>query len=188
MKWPILAVVAFGITATGCDRLSSLPFIGGGDDEAVAEDTAQAPMTEDTTALAGSETLDTTALMPEPEPEIEPAYEPRGQAGYQMMVDEPWFPIDTGTVRPGMTRIEVVAVWGEPVTERMSANRTYMYYRNGCEVTCGTFDVVFLEGDQVVDAIVRGPGHTYAGMSSSPPEREAEFTPPGTEGGGAGVN
>ncbi len=184
MKWPILAVVALGITATGCDRLSSLPFIGGGDDETAAVDTAQAPMTGDATALAGSETLDTTALPPEPEP----AVLPRPQTASRVMVDEPWFPIDTGTVLPGMTRIEVIAVWGEPVTERMSGNRTYLYYRNGCEVTCGTFDVVFLEGDQVVDAIGRGLGHTYAGISSSPPDRQAEFTPPGTEGGGTGVN
>ncbi len=113
---------------------------------------------------------------------------PRPQTASRVMVDEPWFPIDTGTVRPGMSRMEVIGMWGEPVTERMSGNRTYLYYRNGCEVTCGTFDVVFLEGDQVVDAIVRGLGHTYAGISSSPPDRQAEFTPPGSEGGGAGVN
>ncbi len=182
MKWPILAVVAFGITATGCDRLSSLPFIGGGDEEAAAVDTAQAPMTEDMTALAGSETLETTA------PQPEPVVQPRPQTASRVMVDEPWFPIDTGTVRPGMSRMEVIGMWGEPVTERMSGNRTYLYYRNGCEVTCGTFDVVFLEGDQVMDAIVRGPGHTYAGISSSPPDRQAEFTPPGSEGGDAGVS
>jgi len=186
MKWPILAVVALAVSATGCDRLSSLPFIGGGDEETAAADTAQAPMTEEGTALAGSETLDTTALAPEP-PAPEPEVQPRPWTESQVMVDEPWFPIDTGTVRPGMTRTEVIGMWGEPVTERMSDNRTYMYYRNGCEVTCGTFDVVFLEGDQVVDAIVRGPGHTYAGMSSSPPERQAEFTPPASEGGDAGV-
>ncbi len=184
MKWPVLAVVALGIAATGCDRLSSLPFIGGGGDETAAVDTAQAPMTGDATALAGSETLDTTAFAPEPEP----AVLPRPQTASRVMVDEPWFPIDTGTVLPGMTRMEVIAVWGEPVTERSSANRTYLYYRNGCEVTCGTFDVVFLEGDQVMDAIVRGLGHTYGGISSSPPDRQAEFTPPGTEGGDAGVS
>ncbi len=184
MKWPVLAVVALGIAATGCDRLSSLPFIGGGGDETAAVDTAQAPMTGDATALAGSETLDTTAFAPEPEP----AVLPRPQTASRVMVDEPWFPVDTGTVLPGMTRMEVIAVWGEPVTERSSANRTYLYYRNGCEVTCGTFDVVFLEGDQVMDAIVRGLGHTYGGISSSPPDRQAEFTPPGTEGGDAGVS
>ncbi|MEE8193024.1 MAG: hypothetical protein V3T74_09795 [Gemmatimonadales bacterium] len=184
MKWPVLAVVALGIAATGCDRLSSLPFIGGGGDETAAVDTAQAPMTGDATALAGSETLDTTAFAPEPEP----AVLPRPRTASRVMVDEPWFPIDTGTVLPGMTRMEVIAVWGEPVTERSSANRTYLYYRNGCEVTCGTFDVVFLEGDQVMDAIVRGLGHTYGGISSSPPDRQAEFTPPGTEGGDAGVS
>jgi hypothetical protein len=67
-----------------------------------------------------------------------------------------------------MSRAEVIEVWGEPVTERTADGRAYLYYRNGCEVTCGTFDVVFFEGGQVVDAIVRGRGHTYAGTSSSP--------------------
>jgi len=196
MKWPILAAAAaLCLTTAGCDRLSSLPFIGGGDDETAAADTAQAPAAADTMALAGSEGLDTTQLAPmEPEPEPAPppmTREPMSRpAG--VMVDEPWFPTDTGTVRPGMTRLEVVAVWGEPVAERNAGSRTYMYYRNGCEVTCGTFDVVFLDGDQVVDAIVRGPGHTYAGISSSPPEREGVYTPPNmpdmSEGDGTGVN
>jgi hypothetical protein len=77
-----------------------------------------------------------------------------------------------------MTRAEVVAVWGEPIAERAVGSWTYLYYRNGCEVSCGTFDVVFLDNGQVVDAVVRGPGHTYAGVSSSPPDRPAAFTPP----------
>lgn len=93
-------------------------------------------------------------------------------------VDEPWAPVDTGTVSPGMTREEVVATWGGPATERSAGDWTYLFYRNGCEVTCGTFDVVFLQGGQVVDAIVRGRGHTYSGISSSPIGRQAEFTPP----------
>jgi hypothetical protein len=77
-----------------------------------------------------------------------------------------------------MTREQVIALWGVPVAERTVGNRTYLYFRNGCEVSCGTFDVVFLEGGQVIDAIVRGPGHNYAGTSSSPRDRIAVFTPP----------
>jgi hypothetical protein len=77
-----------------------------------------------------------------------------------------------------MTREQVIALWGLPVAERSVGDRNYLYFRNGCEVTCGTFDVVFLEGGQVVDAIVRGPGHNYAGTSSSPRDRIAAFTPP----------
>ncbi len=91
--------------------------------------------------------------------------------------DQAWTPTDTGTVRPGMTRDQVIAVWGAPLTERTMGTWTYMYYRNGCEVSCGTHDIVFLENGQVVNAIVRGQGHTYAGMSSSPPGRTPEFTP-----------
>ena len=67
-----------------------------------------------------------------------------------------------------MTRDQVIAVWGPPVAERSRESWTYLFFRNGCEATCGTFDTVFLENGQVVDAVVRGPGHTYAGVSSSP--------------------
>ncbi len=55
---------------------------------------------------------------------------------------------------------------------------TFMYFRDGCEITCGTYDVVFLEDGQVVDAIVRFAGHTYTGVSSSPLDRTPAFTPP----------
>ena len=78
-----------------------------------------------------------------------------------------------------MTPDEVVAIWGEPVTERSIGEWTYLYYRNGCEVTCGTYDVVLFRSGQVADAIVRGPGHNYGGDSSSPPDNQAQFTPPG---------
>ncbi len=97
--------------------------------------------------------------------------------GIQAAQEVPWTPTDTGTVRPGMTRDEVVAVWGAPMTERTIGVWTYMYYRNGCERSCGIHDVVFLENGQVVNAIVRGRGHTYAGMSSSPSGQTPQFTP-----------
>jgi hypothetical protein len=92
-------------------------------------------------------------------------------------------PSRTGTVNPAMTRDEVIGVWGPPVAERATGAWTYLYFRNGCEVSCGTFDVVFLENGAVVNAIVRGPGHTYSGVSTSPPGQEGRATPPtGTEG------
>ncbi len=96
------------------------------------------------------------------------------------MSDEPWTPVDTGTVNPGMTRDEVVALWGVPIAERVRGGDGYLYFRNGCERSCGTFDAVFLENGQVVDAIVRGTGHTYTGNSSSPMGRKPEATLPGT--------
>jgi hypothetical protein len=48
---------------------------------------------------------------------------------------------------------------------------TYLFFRNGCEYTCGTMDVVTLKDGHVVDAIVRWDGHGYSGESSSPPGR-----------------
>ncbi len=177
MKWPMLAATAALCVATiGCDRVS-LPFLSRDEADTTAADTAVA---------VEQPGLDTTALAPAPDPtelaqapaQPEPQRPPPSRVS--SLVDEPWFPTDTGTIRPGMSAMEVIAIWGEPVAERIYGSRTYLYYRNGCEVTCGTFDVVFLENDQVVDAIVRGRGHTYAGMSSSPPDREAQFTPPTT--------
>jgi hypothetical protein len=166
MNWRSLTIVTMaGFITLGCDKI---PFLGGqADDEAEA--------VADTTPAPAAPVAPTTPapVEPEPEPEPAPAFVQTGSA-----FEEPWFPIDTGTVRPGMTADEVVAVWGVPVADGTVGNWTFLYYRNGCEQACGTFDVVMLEGGQVVDAIVRGRGHTYAGVSSSPASRVAEFTPP----------
>jgi outer membrane protein assembly factor BamE (lipoprotein component of BamABCDE complex) len=83
-----------------------------------------------------------------------------------------------GPVRPGMTEAEVRAAWGDPVAVRRMNDWTYLFFRNGRERAVGTYDVVFLQGGQVMDAIVRGPDHAYAGTSSSPEGRTPEFTPP----------
>lgn len=158
----VAAPLLIALALAACD---SLPFIGGGDDDEPAGQPTQ------TAAQTPPDTAQATPPLPETVPVQQAA--PR-----RPLVDEPWTPVDTGTVLPGMTRMEVVAVWGEPVAERVAGAFTYLYFRNGCEVTCGTFDVVFLENDQVVDAVVRGQGHTYAGMSSSPPDRMAVPTLP----------
>ncbi len=167
MKWrSLVIVVAAGVLALGCDKI---PFLGNKGDDA-----AQPEAAPDTTPAPSP--APAPAPQPEPEPEpvpVQPVRTSRSQVG-----EEPWFPTDTGTVRPGMTADEVVAVWGPTVVDRAAGNWTFLYFRNGCEQACGTFDVVLLEGGQVVDAIVRGFGHTYAGISSSPWDRAAEFTPP----------
>jgi hypothetical protein len=80
------------------------------------------------------------------------------------------------TIRPGMTEAEVRAAWGEPLTARKTGPMTYLYYRNDCHKRCGTHDVVFLEGGQVIDAIVRDSRRRYDGVSSSPAERKPEAT------------
>jgi hypothetical protein len=82
------------------------------------------------------------------------------------------------TIKPGQSEAEVRASWGDPLIVRKSGDYTYMYFQNGCLKTCGTYDVVMLERDQVVDAIVRATNHHYDGVSSSPPERKPEMTRP----------
>ena len=170
MRWPRFAIVAaLGAVIIGCS--SDEP------EQAAGQPAATEPA------------ADTSAPPATPDPATEPAPPPQTAAAMPSMpaVDEPWMPEFTGTVDPGMTRDQIVQVWGEPVAERSSGNRTYLYYRNGCEASCGTFDVLFLEGGQVVDAIVRGQGHDYSGMSSSPSGREAMPTILG-EPGAMGVS
>jgi hypothetical protein len=169
MRWP--SMVALAALAVGLGACDKIPFLG---------KKPAAPPSDTTTHVAAA--TDTSAPPPPPAPT-------RAARTGEPAVDQPWTPTDTGTVAPGMTRDQVIAVWGVPAAERSLEGRTYLYFRNGCEVSCGTFDVVFLQNDQVVDAIVRGPGHTYSGTSSSPPERQGKMTkpgaPPDTSGTGA---
>ncbi len=92
--------------------------------------------------------------------------------------DVPYVSDDTGTVGPGMTEAEVVAMWGAPVARSRIGAMAYLYFPNGCEKSCGTMDVVFLENDRVVDAVLRWPGHGYSGQSSSPPGTTPAATRP----------
>lgn len=92
--------------------------------------------------------------------------------------DEPFNSADTGTIAPGMSQQEVVALWGPAFAVRHAGEFTYLHYPNGCEFSCGTDDVVILQNDQVVDAIVRWHGHGYSGQSSSPPGKTPEPTLP----------
>jgi len=82
--------------------------------------------------------------------------------------DVPYNSPDTGTIAPGMRERDIYSLWGPPNAVRRQGEMTYLYYPNGCEYTCGTADVVFLQHGQVVDAVLRWPGHAYSGQSSSP--------------------
>lgn len=79
------------------------------------------------------------------------------------------------TIDPGMTREQVIERLGKPLNERKTGNSWFMFYRNGCEKTCGMNDLVILEDDKVVDAIFRAPSRHYSVASTSPtgvrPER-----------------
>ena len=162
-RWNLLPIVLLGAAACGGE-------------EPAAED--QVPVEQ-----AAPAATDTTMMAP-PAATTPPTQELPRVASVQMpTTDEPWTPTATGTVNPGMTRDEVVGVWGAPVTERTLGAWTYLYFRNGCEASCGTFDVVFLENGAVVNAIVRGPGHSYGGTSTSPPGQAGHATLPGSSEG-----
>ena|SRR5947209_6934841 len=72
------------------------------------------------------------------------------------------------TIDPGMTREQVVAKIGEPLSSRSYQGFTYLLYKNGCEKKCGMNDLVVLDSGKVVDAVFRAKGRTYSGTSSSP--------------------
>lgn len=104
---------------------------------------------------------------------------PSAPQGSAVLRDVPYVSDDTGTVNPGMAERDVYLIWGAPAAVRRAGEYTYLFFRNGCEYTCGTMDVVTLQNGQVVDAIVRWDGHRYGGESSSPPGRVPVANPGG---------
>lgn len=72
------------------------------------------------------------------------------------------------TIDSGMTREQVVAKLGEPLSTRSYDGHTYLLYRNGCEKKCGMNDLVVLDSNKVVDAVFRSANRKYSGTSSSP--------------------
>src|SRR5215831_18233252 len=72
------------------------------------------------------------------------------------------------TIDSGMTREQVVAKLGEPMSVRSYEGHTYLYYKNGCEKTCGMSDLIVLDSNKVVDAVFRASSRHYSGTSSSP--------------------
>lgn len=85
------------------------------------------------------------------------------------------------TVDPGMSKAQVIERFGKPAIERARGTFTYLFYSNGMEKAVGMSDVVVLEGDKVVDAVLRSPRRTYSGTSSSPkalsPQEAAKAKP-----------
>ncbi|MEO9038165.1 MAG: outer membrane protein assembly factor BamE [Gemmatimonadaceae bacterium] len=72
------------------------------------------------------------------------------------------------TIDPGMTREQVVAKLGQPLSSRSYDGHTYLLYKNGCEKKCGMNDLVMLDSGKVVDAVFRSSARHYSGKSSSP--------------------
>jgi hypothetical protein len=104
---------------------------------------------------------------------------PAAPQGQTLTHDVAYVSDDTGTINPGMSEREVYEAWAAPAAVRRVGEYTYLFYRNGCEYTCGTMDVVTLRNGRVVDAIVRWDGHRYSGESSSPPGRVPVANPGG---------
>ncbi len=72
------------------------------------------------------------------------------------------------TIDPGMTQAQVVAALGVPLSAHRVDGHTYLFYKNGCEKTCGMNDIVVLDSGKVVDAVFRSHARRYSGQSSSP--------------------
>lgn len=92
------------------------------------------------------------------------------------------------SIDPGMSKAQVVERFGKPASERTRGEFTYLYYGNGMEKTVGMSDLVVLQADKVVDALLRSPRRAYTGSSSSPraiPAKEAARTRPPAKGGDA---
>lgn len=191
MNWRMLSALGAAGVVLACDSLP-IPFLNrnqAADTAGTAAPPPAAVQPADTAPAPAADSLAPATPEPAAAQDTRPTVrEPETRAAAREvvarpLVDEPWTTSDTGTVAPAMSRDQVIALWGPPVVERTAGAWTYLYYRNGCEVTCGTFDVIFLENGQVVDAILRWAGHRYSGTSSSPPGQEALPTLPATGGG-----
>ncbi len=90
------------------------------------------------------------------------------------------------TIDPGMTREQVIATLGQPYTVKTSGSKTFYFYHNGCEKSCGMSDLVTLDSGRVIDAVFRAPNRAYSGKSSSPrmiSPAEARKAKPATDTG-----
>jgi len=152
----VCALVA--IATLGCDKIKPI----------VDSIKSKLPGGKKTPATAIHPAADTTKAQPtRAAPPVQHPQPPRVTSS-EPVTDKAYASQDTGTIDPGMAERDVYSQWGPPMGVRKMGEFTYIFYPNGCERTCGTADVVTLENDHVIDAIVRWPGHHYSGQSSSP--------------------
>ena len=92
----------------------------------------------------------------------------------------------SATIRAGMSQAEVIAAFGSPTVVRQVGYWAYLFYPNGCPVSCGSDDVVFLRNGQVVTAVLRTGQRRFAGrgvgaLNGTPPPRSGtQMRVPGT--------
>ena len=128
---------------------------------------------------AGAQATPGPGAAPAPTPPPPPPPPPGPTANAPRARDIPYVSEDTGTVAPGMAERDVYSMWGAPVAVRHAGEFTYLFFKNGCEYSCGTLDVVTLQNGQVVDAIVRWPGHAWSGPSHAATGGEGAVAPAG---------
>jgi hypothetical protein len=73
------------------------------------------------------------------------------------------------TIAQGMSPDQVRSVFGSPARTRAEGEWTYWFYSNGCPNRCGSDDVVFFRGDQVIAAVLRTRGRRI----DAPPAADA---------------
>lgn len=197
MRRSVLLVCALlAATTLGCDRIKTAidkiknrnkaPATAARDTTKRTTPAAPAAGTSKTTPPAGAKATPTTGAKPSAGATTTPAAPPPRPAAEPaptspVAADEPYNSADTGTIAPGMSVNDVESLWGPPAARRSAGSYTYLLYPNGCEHTCGTEDLVILQNNQVVDAVLRWRGHGYSGQSSSPralpPGRNLVTTP-----------
>lgn len=180
MRRSMLAICALlAVTTAGCDQLNKVKGLFSKKEPPAAPPqhpaTPPAQQTPAPTAAAKPGQTSRPGQMPQTSASQQP------HSPVTPVQDRPYSSPDTGTVAPGMSESQVYALWGAPTEVRHVGTRTYLFFPNGCERSCGTADIVTLDNGQVTDAIVRWPGHGYSGQSSSPrsgpPTRGHKATP-----------
>lgn len=73
----------------------------------------------------------------------------------------------TATIAPGMTRDQVVGLFGRPTSERHFGAHDYLLYDADCGTKCGA-DLVILDNNQVVDAVIRSASRSYTAANQPP--------------------
>jgi hypothetical protein len=178
MRRSTLAICALLMVATsGCDQVNTAKAkLKLAWDKVRGRSTAQAPPPPPVRPATDTAAARIAAEQQQAGANPRPPAAPQGQA---LTRDVSYRSDDTGTVNPGMTERDVYELWAAPAAVRRVGEYTYLFFRNGCEYTCGTMDVVTLKDGRVVDAIVRWEGHRYSGESSSPEGRVPVANPGG---------
>ena len=179
MRRSTLAICALLMVATsGCDQIDTAKAkLKLAWDKLRGRSTTQSPPpapvrpAADTAAVRVTSQQERQQQQPEQRTASRGPRPPAAPPGQALTRDVPYVSDDTGTINPGMSEREIYELWAAPAAVRRVGKYTYLFFRNSCEYTCGTMDVVTLKDGKVVDAIVRWDGHRYSGESSSPEGR-----------------